>query len=136
MGFGIHLTVGDTTSIAFYLATCINAFFALDMLVNFFVLGPVYIYRSRRIILYELVLQLFHISLVIEEISLRRNGMQLEESSDLQGIFWLRNVRCIRYIREIADMNLVIKTCLDLSKPIMNRFFFIYLVFYEFAYFG
>lgn len=33
-------------------------------------------------------------------------------------------------------MNLVIKTCLDLSKPIMNRFFFIYLVFYEFAYFG
>ena len=45
-------------------------------------------------------------------------------------------MRNLRYIQEVADMNLVIKTCNALSKPIMNRFFFIYLVFYEFAYFG
>lgn len=74
VGFGVHLSVGDTTSIAFWLATVINAYFTFDMITNFIVFGPVYIYKERRIILYELILQLFFILLVVDEISLRRNS--------------------------------------------------------------
>ena len=33
-------------------------------------------------------------------------------------------------------MSLVLETCQRLSKPVMSRFFFIYLMFYEFAYFS
>lgn len=68
MGLDIHLKVADTDTVPFYLANLINIVFGLDMIANFVVLGPKRVKQERKILIYELVLQVLFLSLITEQI--------------------------------------------------------------------
>jgi len=52
---------------------------------------------------------------------------------DFQNVFMLRNLRLIVYCREIQDVELIYQTSTYLTRPIMKRFFFLYVLFYTYA---
>ena len=58
------------------------------------------------------------------------------ELVDFGLIFILRNFRLIKYARVIKEVEFVLKTFYYLSKPINAKFFFCYIVFYEYSYLG
>jgi hypothetical protein len=45
----------------------------------------------------------------------------------------LRNLRLIAYCREIQDVELIYQTSTYLTRPIMKRFFFLYVLYYMYA---
>ena len=45
-------------------------------------------------------------------------------------------MRLIKYLSELRDGTLIIETLRYLTKPILSKFFFIYLIFYLYAYLG
>ena len=55
---------------------------------------------------------------------------------DLDIVFIFRNARLFGYLDVIRDAKFVSETVKYLSKPIMTKFFFVYLIFYEYAYLG
>jgi len=55
---------------------------------------------------------------------------------DLDLIFLFRNARLSVYFNVIRDFKFVSETVKYLSKPIMTKFFFVYIIFYEYAYMG
>ena len=82
--------------------------------------------------MYEIVLQITSVVFLIMQVS--SNETYLEQIYDLTNIFMLRIVRVVIYCREIQDVELVYLTCTYLTKPILKRFFFLYILFYEYAY--
>ena len=58
------------------------------------------------------------------------------EFLDLAIVFLIRNARLIIYLGVIRDAKFVEETVKYLSKPIMTKFFFVYLIYYEYAYMG
>ena len=51
-------------------------------------------------------------------------------------VFVIRNLRFIGYLDAVRDAAFMLDTLKFLTKPILSKFFFVYLVFYEFAYLG
>ena len=82
--------------------------------------------------MYEIVLQITTVVFLIMQVS--SSETYLEQIYDLTNIFMLRIVRVVIYCREIQDVELVYLTCTYLTKPILKRFFFLYILFYEYAY--
>ena len=58
------------------------------------------------------------------------------EFLDLAIVFILRNARLIYYLDVVRDAKFVEETVKYLSKPIMTKFFFVYIIYYEYAYMG
>lgn len=58
------------------------------------------------------------------------------ELQDFGLIFILRNIRLIKYTRVIKEVEFVLRTFYYLSRPITTKFFFCYIVFYEYSYLG
>ena len=58
------------------------------------------------------------------------------EFLDLDIIVILRNVRLYAYLDVVRDAKFISETVKYLSKPILTKFFFVYLIFYEYAYLG
>jgi|Transcript_21485 hypothetical protein len=56
--------------------------------------------------------------------------------TDLVLIFFVRNFRFIRMMREVKDIDFTFQTCVKLTSPILAKFFFLYLVYYEYAQFA
>ena len=55
---------------------------------------------------------------------------------DLNIVFIIRNARLIIYLDVVRDAKFVSETVKYLTKPILTKFFFVYIIFYEYAYMG
>ena len=51
-------------------------------------------------------------------------------------IFMIRNLRSLQFLVEFDSMRLIIETSRHISKPILGKFLFIYLIFYVYAQMG
>ena len=58
------------------------------------------------------------------------------EFLDLNIVFILRNARLFTYLDVVRDAKFVSETIKYLTKPILTKFFFCYIIFYEYAYMG
>ena len=58
------------------------------------------------------------------------------EFLDLNIVFILRNARLFTYLDVIRDAKFVSETIKYLTRPILTKFFFCYVIFYEYAYMG
>ena len=58
------------------------------------------------------------------------------EFLDLNIVFILRNARLFAYLDVVRDAKFVSETIKYLTKPILTKFFFCYIIFYEYAYMG
>ena len=112
---------------------CIQIIFLIDLIANVALLG-FKIATKKRAIIFELFLQAAFVCLIIIQVSATFTYQRYYIS--LYNVFLMRNFRLSRYLREIEAVHLVFQTCFLLSKPILSKFFFIYLVYYEYAYFG
>ena len=87
MGLDIHLKVSDVDTFPFYLANFINILFAFDMIANFFVLSPKRVYQERKILIYELILQVIFLILIFQQIRMNNSSesrsVKDKESSNL-----------------------------------------------------
>ena len=119
------------------LALTLQAVFLTDMIANFIVVPPKALREFGKIFFFEILLQLYFVLALYDHLKFRSDYMLLRhELQDLGIVFTLRNIRLMKYTRIIKDVEFIWKTIFYLSKPIMTRFFFIYLVFYEYAYVG
>lgn len=137
--FNIHLEGGhEDTEKQFWIAVGIESIFLTDMILNFFVVGPKKLWRSKKIMYFEIFLQFWFIFRIMSSIWNPRTQGEVEGSEllDLDMVFILRNFRLYGYLDVIRDAKFVSETVKYLSKPIMTKFFFVYLIFYEYAYLG
>ena len=87
----------------------------------------------------ELILQVGFLVVLVTDYCM--DYQKLGENSitqlfDLDMVIILRNMRLIKYLSELRDGMLIIETLRYLTKPILSKFFFVYLVFYMYAYLG
>ena len=108
--------------------------YLVDMIQNFVILGFRNVINVRRVILIELVLQIMGATQII--VQLATDDFYLARIQDLYFVFLLRNFRLLKVLREVADVDFVMSTCVYISKPIVNKFFFLWIVYYEFAVLG
>ena len=117
------------------------------MVANIFIYGPRLILRKKKTVILEIFLQMVTLYCYIVQLYSERNsesgsGRRSSESTpkfhedDLVQLILLRNWRLIRYLKEIGEFNKVYETTRQITKPILQQLFFIYLVFYVYAYFG
>ena len=126
------LNINSTLNSPLIFALLLNYIFMADMIGNFAVYGWHHVLNQRPILIYEIVLQIIVIIFLAKQVS-TEDDEYLKQIYDLTNIFMLRVVRVVIYCREIQDVELVYKTCTYLTQPILKRFFFLYLLFYEFA---
>ena len=109
----------------------LNGIFFFDMIANFIVLGFKNIFLSRRLVILELLLQILFTVQFICQICV--DNQYYHSMTDLFFVFLLRNVRFARAMREVKDVDYMFITLINLSGPILTKFVFLYLVFYEYA---
>ena len=90
--------------------------------------------RDRKVVLIEIFLQIAFVGLILVQVL--STSIYAKYLTNLYNIFLIRNFRLIRYLKEVQDVFLLFRTFVFLTKPILTKFFFVYLVFYEYAYFG
>ena len=56
--------------------------------------------------------------------------------TDLGNICLIRLCRQLKYYRQVKDIEFIFITFFALSRPLLNKALFMYLVFYEYAYLG
>ena len=88
----------------------------------------------------ELVLQIDFLMILIAAIMAQIDQKILDhrntEFLDLNIVFILRNARLITYLDVVRDAKFVSETIKYLTRPILTKFFFCYIIFYEYAYMG
>ena len=109
------------------------------MLKNFIIIGPKRLCGGRKKMYLELILQVGFLVVLVTDYCM--DYQKLGENSitqlfDLDMVIILRNMRLIKYLSELRDGMLIIETLRYLTKPILSKFFFVYLVFYMYAYLG
>ena len=109
----------------------LNGIFFFDMLANFIVLGFKNIWLSRRLVLFELSLQILFTAQIFCQIYV--DNRFYHSMTDLFFVFLCRNVRFARMMREVKDVDYMFITLINLTGPILGKFVFLYLVFYEYA---
>ena len=136
----IHLDVGDVENWkAFGFSVAIQVIFLIDMILNFAIIGPRKLCKSRKIMYLECLLQLDFIIRILMMAFINHQGIENQRESeflDLDFVFIMRNARLYIYLDVVRDFNFVSETVKYLSKPILTKFFFVYLIFYEYAYMG
>lgn len=132
--FTRHNVYVEDMNFSTILGLTLNGIFFLDMLMNFIVLGCKNIYLSRRLVIFELVLQIaFGVQLICQ---LCVDNYYYHSLSDIFFVFLFRNVRFARAMREVKDVDYMFITLFNLTGPILTKFVFLYLVFYEYAQIG
>ena len=111
-----------------------QGFYLIDMIENFVILGFWNVIQVRKVILLELLLQIMGATQIVVQIA--TTDIYLNKVQDLYFVFLLRNLRLVKVFREVSDVDFVLTTCTYVSKPIVNKLFFIYIVYYEFAVLG
>ena len=109
------------------------------MCANLAIIGIKNCWHGRRAIIFEAILQASFILLQANNIAGWRNednSLVRTELYSLGQIFIFRNARLIKDMRMIKSFEFIVQTLGYLTKPILTKFFFIYLVFYEYAYLG
>jgi len=129
--FANHHVFIDDMNFSTIAGLTLNGFFFLDMLANFIVLGFKNIFLSRRLVLFELFLQILFIVQLICQICV--DNRYYHSMTDLFFVFLFRNVRFARAMREVKDVDYMFITLINLTGPILTKFVFLYLVFYEYA---
>ena len=104
------------------------------MVANFYVFGFKTVWISRKHIICEIFLQIGMVALIILH-AIDKDAEQ-RKIFDAYTIFMLRGIRIVGYLREVKEIDLLIKSTRMITKPILTKFFFLYLVIYEFAQFG
>ena len=88
----------------------------------------------------ELVLQIDFVCIFVAAIMAHVDQEILDhrntEFLDLNIVFILRNARLFTYLDVVRDAKFVSETIKYLTKPILTKFFFCYIIFYEYAYMG
>lgn len=136
--FNVHIDVGNLKSGPVVILCIIIQFvFFFDLIANFAVIGWRKLWESRKLMYFEILLQLdFLIQASLQGYEKRNYSGRETEFLDLAIVFILRNARLIYYLDVVRDAKFVEETVKYLSKPIMTKFFFVYLIYYEYAYMG
>ena len=109
------------------------------MLANFIVIGPKKLCGGRKKMYFELILQVGFLTVLLTDYFLEYQKLgenSVSQLFDLDMVVILRNIRLTKYLSELRDTMIIIKTLRYLTKPILSKFFFIYLIFYMYAYLG
>ena len=88
---------------------------------------------------FELILQVGFLTVLLTDYFLEYQKLgenSVSQLFDLDMVVILRNIRLTKYLSELRDTMIIIKTLRYLTKPILSKFFFIYLIFYMYAYLG
>ena len=117
-------------------AILINLIFLVDMVANFIVLGPKNVWKARKPVFLELLLQVFMVLFFIFYIDSNFGFSKFGFFSVLALIFMIRNLRILHYLSEFEPARLISQTLMHIKKPILGKFLFIYLVFYMYAQIG
>ena len=141
--FDQHLWFSTGTDLAILIiALILQAVFFVEMLANFICIGPSKLWQTRKIMYFELLLQIaLALQAIIDSTILKSkyestSGVVPKEIYDLGIVFIFRNFRLIHHFYVIKDAKLVADTIQYLTKPILSKLFFIYLIFYIYAYIG
>ena len=111
----------------------INVIFLADMVANFIVLRPKNVWKDRKPVFFELILQVFTVLFFFFYIDANFGFSKFGFFSVLALIFMIRNLRILHYVTELAPARLISLTLMHIKKPILGKFLFIYLVFYMYA---
>ena len=106
------------------------------MVANFIVLHPSNVWRERKPVFFELLLQVFNILFLIFYIDKNFGLSKFGMFSVLALTFMIRNLRILHYLSEFEPARLISETLKHIKKPILGKFLFIYLVFYMYAQIG
>lgn len=107
--------------------------FIADLVLNLLILGPVNVWKEKKYIYIELVLQLLSLVYVIVIFTGHYTSSKDGYLADISLLFLLRNGRAIFFAIEIKSIRLIMETTRKISKPILGKFLFIYLIFYVYA---
>ena len=118
-------------------AMIINLVFLVDLIANFIVLGPKNVWKEKGFMYIEVILQ---IAQVVEIILVCNDGFANYSPygmfSNQSLIMVTRNVRVFNFVKEAQSIKLIAATTRHITKPILGKFLFIYLVFYFYAQLG
>ena len=81
-------------------------------------------------------LQLYSLYLLILNVYEAGDVMPVGYIRDLGNICLIRLVRQMKYFRVVKDIDFMFVTFTAVSRPLLNKALFMYLVFYEYAYLG
>ena len=101
------------------------------MCANLAIIGIKNCWHGRRAVIFEAILQASFILLQANNIAGWRNednSLVRTELYSLGQIFIFRNARLIKDMRMIKSFEFIVQTLGYLTKPILTKFFFIYLV--------
>ena len=126
----------DNFIIIITLTVSTNMIFLAEMIINFTVLGLKDVWKNKKILFGELLIQIGFIYIIVEFFVLRKNESYYLFFSQLSLLFILRNVRICQFFIELENVRLIVETSRNISKPIMGKFLFIYLIFYVYAHVG
>mmetsp|Transcript_45970 Transcript_45970/g.60921 ORF Transcript_45970/g.60921 Transcript_45970/m.60921 type:complete len:268 (-) Transcript_45970:310-1113(-) len=118
------------------IAIFISLVFTVDMIVHFVVLGPHSCWKEKKYIYYELLLQVSAIALIIYAMTSNLDYTVDGYFTEISLLFLLRCARIFFFTSEVESIRLIMETSRMISKPILGKFLFIYLVFYVYAQLG
>ena len=91
-------------------AVVLNLVFVADLVVNFVVLGAKTIWKEKKYLYYELLLQVFGISYFIFIITETYQNSLNGYFTDISLLFLMRNVRAVSFASEVQSMRLMMQT--------------------------
>ena len=94
------------------------------------------ILNDRPILIMEmLVSALFWYTFVIDFFFSSERAME-SRFSHLNTVFWMRNLRAFEFMRELEDYQMIVVTTKNLTKPVLTKVLFLYVVYFIYACIG
>ena len=106
------------------------------MIFNFIVLGFQNVWKEKRVIYVELLIQLSSFYYFFNFIDRNTDFNKYTEFTELAIVTMVRNVRAYNLLIETKAVCMIMETTQHISKPILGKFLFVYLIFYCYAQLG
>ena len=120
-------------------AVGISLLFGVDMVLNFVVMGFKNVWKEKKPTYIEIILQAltwYYTILYFVE----RNDTTVNIADDFFAIlaqcFMVRNLRALRLLNELQNVEIVVEAASAIAKPIVSKFFFMYMFYYVYASLG
>ena len=114
----------------------VSIFYLVDCVANFTLRGFKGVWENRPILYLEIFISALFWYTIIHDFIVDRQLSVQQRFAHLNTIFWMRNLRAFEFMSELQDYQMIVVTTKNLTKPILTKMLFLYVVYFIYAIIG
>ena len=114
----------------------ISAWCLFEVIIQFSMRGLKEIWEERSILYFEAIISLLYWTWGIAEFTIRKDNVVERRFEAMNTIFYMRNFRALEFMAELEDYQMIVATTTNMTRPILVKMVFLYVIYFLYAVIG